>query len=152
MHSYSPLVAPIVALVAWSLIMMFWMAISRAREFRRLGITRSSIPNGARGVDLVGKADARAQWKSHNYNHLMEQPTIFYAIVVALIVMGFDAPINVWLAWGYVGFRIIHSIVQATVNIVQYRLMLFMLSSLCLISLTVHAGLRILHDCGLITF
>ena len=152
MHSYSPLVAPIVALVAWSLIMMLWMAISRAREFRRLGITRSSIPNGARGVDLDGKADARAQWKSHNYNHLMEQPTIFYAIVVALIVMGFDAPINVWLAWGYVGFRIIHSIVQATVNIVQYRLMLFMLSSLCLISLTVHAGLRILHDCGLITF
>src|SRR5690242_4961629 len=111
MH-HSPLLGPVVALVAWSLAMLIWMGVARAREFRRLGITRGSIPNGARGVDLDGRADPRAQWKSHNYNHLMEQPTIFYAIVFALILMGFDAPINVWLAWIYVGLRMVHSVIQ----------------------------------------
>ncbi len=145
--SYSPILVPVVALVAWTLIIMIWMVIARMREFRRLGIKPTTIPDGARGVDLEGKADASAQWKSHNYNHLMEQPTIFYAIAITLALMGMDQPINVWLAWGYVGLRVVHSLVQCTVNIVRYRLALFSLASLCLLGLTVHAGVRILHDC-----
>ena len=146
--SYSPLVAPVVALVAWTLVVMAWMAIARGREFRRLGISRSTIPPGSRGADLEGRADPRAQWKAHNYMHLMEQPTIFYAIVFALALMGMDQPINVWLAWGYVGFRVLHSLVQATVNIVMpWRFGLFSMSSLCLLGLTVHAAARIIHDC-----
>jgi hypothetical protein len=142
---YSPLLGPVVALVAWSIVVMFWMAVARAREFRRLGITRSTIPDGSRGSDLEGRADPRAQWKAHNYMHLMEQPTIFYAIVFALVLMDFDAPINVWLAWGYVALRVAHSLVQATVNIVRYRFLLFALGSFCLLGLTVHAAIRLLH-------
>ncbi|MEO6432780.1 MAG: MAPEG family protein [Sphingomicrobium sp.] len=148
---YSPLLAPVVALVAWTLVMMVWMALARGREFKRLGISRSSIPAGSRGADLEGRADPRAQWKAHNYMHLLEQPTIFYAIVFVLVLMNFDAPINVWLAWAYVGLRILHSLVQATVNIVMpWRFGLFFLSTLCLLALTVHAGLKILHDCEFI--
>ena len=143
MHA-SPLLGPVVALVAWTLIVMVWMAVARAREFRRLGITPKSIPDGARGADLEGRADPRAQWKAHNYMHLLEQPTIFYAIVFALVLMGFDAPINVWLAWTYVVLRVVHSILQATVNIVRYRVVLFALSSFCLLGLTVHAALRLI--------
>src|SRR5688500_12689803 len=110
------LLGPVVALVAWTLVMMVWMAIARAGEFRRLGINRANIPDGARGVDLEGKASPQAQWKAHNYMHVVEQPTIFYSIVFALILMDFEAPIIIWLAWGYVAFRIDHSIAQATVN------------------------------------
>jgi hypothetical protein len=145
--SYSPILVPVVALVAWTLVVLIWMAIARAREFRRLGITRGSIPDGARGVDLEGRADPRAQWKSHNYNHLMEQPTIFYAVALSLALMDFGGGINYWLAWGYVGLRIVHSLIQCTVNVVRYRLTVFALASLCLMGLTVHAGARILHDC-----
>ena len=147
---YSPILAPVVALVAWSLVVMAWMIVSRFGEFRRLGITPTAIPNGARGVDLEGRAEPTAQWKSHNYNHLMEQPTIFYAIALTLALMDFGGGINAWLAWGYVGFRIVHSLLQCTVNVVRYRLVLFGLASLCLLGLTVHAGMRILHDCGII--
>jgi hypothetical protein len=144
MH-HSPLLGPVVALVAWTLLVMGWMVIARAGEFRRLGIKPTTIPNGARGQDLEGRADPRAQWKAHNYAHLVEQPTIFYAIVFALILMGFDAVINVWLAWAYVGLRVVHSILQSTVNIVRYRLVLFGLSSLCLIALTLHAVMALIH-------
>jgi hypothetical protein len=149
MH-YSPILAPVVALVAWTILVMAWMVVTRFAEFRRLGITPSSIPDGARGVDLEGKAAPIAMWKSHNYTHLMEQPTIFYAIALTLALMDFGGGINYWLAWGYVGLRIIHSLFQATVNVVRYRLVIFSLASLCLLGLTVHAGFRILHDCGVI--
>ena len=101
------------------------------------------------GADLEGRADPRVQWKAHNYTHLMEQPTIFYAIVFALALMHMDQSINVWLAWGYVILRILHSLVQATINVVMpWRLGLFFLSSLCLLGLTVHAAARLIHDCG----
>ena len=149
MH-YSPILAPVVALVAWTILIMLWMVITRMAEFKRLGITLANIPPGSRGVDLEGRADPHAMWKSHNYTHLMEQPTIFYAIALTLALMNFGGGINYWLAWGYVGFRVLHSLVQGTVNVVRYRLTLFGLASLCLLGLTTHAGLRILHDCGLI--
>lgn len=148
--NYSPILVPVVALVAWTLVVMLWMLVSRGHEFRRLGITSTTIPDGSRGVDLEGRAEACAQWKSHNYNHLMEQPTIFYAIVITSALMGMDQPVNVWLAWGYVGLRIIHSLIQCTVNVVRYRLAIFGLASLCLLGITVHAVAKVLHDCGLV--
>jgi hypothetical protein len=145
--NYSPILAPVVALVAWTLLVMLWMLVSRFREFRRLGITPEKIPNGARGVDLEGTAQPAVQWKSHNYNHLMEQPTLFYAIALTLALMGMGGGINYWLAWGYVGLRAVHSLIQCTANVVRYRLAVFALASVCLLGLTVHAGARILHDC-----
>jgi len=149
---YSPILVPVVALVAWTLLIMVWMVISRFAEFKRLGVTLGKIPPGSRGVDLEGRANPQAQWKSHNYNHLMEQPTIFYAIAITLALMGFGGGINYWLAWGYVGFRMVHSLVQCTVNVVAIRLPLFVLATLCLLGLTIHAGARILHDCGILNF
>src|SRR5689334_8481389 len=116
----SPLLGPVVALVAWSIVMFIWMYAVRFREMKRAGISlRGRV--GTRGGALEGVIPDQANWKAHNYNHLMEQPTIFYAIVLALVLMGFDHPINVYLAWGYVAFRVLHSIVQATVNVVTYR-------------------------------
>ena len=149
MH-YSPILAPVVALVGWTILIMLWMVVTRFAEFKRLGIT--SIPNGARGVDLEGRADPQVMWKSHNYTHLVEQPTIFYAIALTLALMDFGGGINYWLAWGYVGFRIVHSLVQGTINIVAIRFTIFTLATLCLLGLTTHAGLRILHDCGILHF
>ena len=145
----SPLIAPVVALVAWSLVMYLWMYIARFIGMKRAGISLKGR-RGTRGGALEGIIPDEANWKAHNYVHLMEQPTIFYAIALTLAFMNFGGGINYWLAWGYVGLRILHSIVQATVNIVPIRFTIFALATLCLLGLTVHAGARILHDCGLI--
>jgi hypothetical protein len=141
MHNYSPILAPVVALVAWTLNVMLWMLVTRGAEFRRLGIKPTTIPAGARGVDLDGRADPHAQWKSHNYNHLMEQPTIFYAIALTLAMMNFGGGINYWLAWGYVGLRIVHSLIQCTANVVNLRFTVFSLSTLVLMAMAVRAVL-----------
>ena len=137
----SPLLAPVVTLVAWSIVMLVWMAIKR----RPFVSNRGDIPDGTRGADLEAKYPGSAHWPAHNYQHLMEQPTIFYAIVFALILMGFDHAINVYLAWGYVGLRIVHSIVQSTVNIVRIRFLIFLLATLCLVGLVTHAAIFLIH-------
>jgi len=140
----SPLLGPIVALVAWTLVIQIWMYATRLSAMRKAGISFKGRA-GTRGGALEGKIPDEVNWKAHNYNHLLEQPTIFYAIVVALILMGFDVHVNVYLAWAYVAFRVLHSLVQATVNVVIYRFWLFILGSLCLIGLTVHAAVFLIH-------
>ena len=144
--SYSPILAPVVALIAWTLVIMTWMAATRLPAMRKAGIDVSKLVGG-RGANLEGVLPDQVQWKSHNYTHLLEQPTLFYAIALTLALMGMNQPINIYLAWGYVGFRVLHSLIQCTSNIVRFRFPLFALASLCLLGLTVHAGARIVHDC-----
>ena len=140
-----PLLAPVVVLVAWTLVMMIWMAATRLPAMRSAGIDVKTRVGG-RGQDLEGVVPPEVQWKAHNYMHLTEQPTIFYAIVFALILMGASGlPISTYLAWGYVVLRIGHSLIQATTNIVRYRFSLFLLSSLCLFGLTAEALFFVVH-------
>ena len=148
--TYSPILAPVVVLVAWTLLIMAWMAVTRFAAFKQMGVTVWTVPRGSRGVNMEGQAPDEVMWKSHNYTHLVEQPTIFYAIALTLALMDQGGGINFWLAWGYVGLRIVHSLIQTMVNVVAYRFAVFALASLCLLGMTVHAGLRILHDCGII--
>ena len=140
----SPLLGPVVALVAWSILILFTLAFVRFRAVKRAGL-KVDPSRGGRGQDLEGVLEPRANWPAHNYAHLMEQPTLFYAIVLALVLMGFDHPINVMLAWAYVAIRIAHSLVQIINNDLRIRFPLFLLSTLALASLTIHAGLRLWH-------
>lgn len=143
---YSPILVPVVVLVGWTLLIMLWMAATRLPAMKKAGIDVGSLVGG-RGQNLEGVVPDKVQWVSHNYSHLLEQPTLFYAIAITLALMDMGDGLNLWLAWGYVGLRILHSLVQTTVNVVRYRFMLFLLSSLCLIGLTAHAAARVAHDC-----
>ena len=138
----SEILAPVVALVAWSLIVMFWMVATRLPAMKRKGIDLNTARGGHPGA-LDGVIDEKAQWKAHNYIHLMEQPTLFYAICLVLALTGHGDGINAILAWVYVGFRVLHSLVQGTVNIIRYRFLLFLVSSLALVALTVHAAMAV---------
>ena len=140
----SPILGPIVALVAWSLVMMLWMAATRLPAMSRKGIRIGTLVGG-RGADLDGVLEDSIQWKSHNYAHLMEQPTIFYAVALSLALMDQGDGLNLTLAWIYVGLRIAHSLVQAIFNRVLVRFLLFLLSSLALVGLTIHAAAVLLN-------
>ncbi len=133
----APILAPAAVLVLWTLIMLFWMAGSRFPVLSKMDMSQS--PPGGRGIDLEPMLPRGSNWKSHNYTHLVEQPTIFYAAVVILALAGAGAGINATLAWAYVGIRIVHSFWQALVNTVPIRLGLFLLSTICLTVLAVNA-------------
>jgi hypothetical protein len=132
--SYSPVLAPLVALVAWTLAMFAWMYATRIPAMRRAGVIDNRI--GKRPGHLDEILPAETQWKAHNYNHLLEQPTLFYTVVLLLAIMGDRDQTTLAFAWAYVGLRILHSLVQSTVNVVRYRTALFSLSSACLFLLT----------------
>lgn len=131
------ILTPAAVLVLWSIVMLFWMAGTRLPALTKMGGLGKAKPGG-RGQDLEGVLPDEINWKAHNYSHLMEQPTLFYATVMILAIMG-AASLDVMLAWGYVVLRIVHSIWQATVNRVPVRFSLFLLSTLCLIGLALRA-------------
>lgn len=132
------ILGPAAVLVVWSIVMMLWMAGTRLPALSKAGVTLDKAPPGGRGQDLETVLPPQVNWKSHNYAHLMEQPTIFYATVVILALLGPSA-LDVTLAWTYVALRIAHSLWQATVNTIPVRFTLFVVSSVCLAVMAVHA-------------
>ena len=98
---------------------------------------------GSRPGQLDGIVPDKAQWPAHNYMHLMEQPTIFYAVAIVIALTGTGNGVNAWIAWAYVGLRIVHSILQVTINKINIRFLLFLVSTLCLIALTLHAAMAV---------
>jgi hypothetical protein len=132
------ILAPAAVLVAWSLVMLLWVVVTRFPAFRKQGIDLGTAPRGARYVDVEASMPPRVNWVAHNYNHLMEQPTIFYPLVAILAIAGAGENAVMW-AWGYTGFRIAHSLWQALVNTVPVRFLLFLCSNICLFVLTFFA-------------
>jgi hypothetical protein len=118
------------------MVMWTWMYLTRIPAIQKMRMKLD--PNAPRG-EQMSQLPASVRWKADNYNHLFEQPTIFYAIALALALMEQGAGINLTLAWLYVGLRVVHSIVQATWNKIEARFGVFFLSSLVLIGLIVNA-------------
>lgn len=137
------ILTPAAVLVAWSLIMLFWLAGTRLPALSKIGIDLSTAVGG-RGADIDPNVPPSVAWKSHNYAHLMEQPTIFYATVMILAITGAATELSVLLAWGYTILRVVHSVWQATINKVGIRFGFFLLSTICLTILAVQALLATL--------
>lgn len=145
---HSPILAPVVALICWTLVMWVWMYATRIPAMQRAKIDAGTLVGttgpSLRG-DLLSRGEERASWVADNYNHLHEQPTIFYAACFALALMGLGQGANLAIAWAYVVLRIAHSLVQAIFNRVIIRFSLFALASLCLFALGLHAAMALLH-------
>jgi hypothetical protein len=138
----SEILKPVAVLIAWSLVMLVWMVAVRLPAMKKAGIDINKVVGGKPG-GLDGVVDDRAQWPAHNYIHLMEQPTIFYAAALLLAITGSGNGINAAIAWAYVALRIVHSLIQATSNIIRYRFAAFALSTLCLAALSLHAMIAV---------
>lgn len=133
------ILGPAAVLVLWSLIVLFWMVITRFKAFSDAGITLSNAAVGSRYADVEADMPTRVNWVSHNYSHLMEQPTIFYAVVAILAIAGDSSEISLGLAWAYAGLRVLHSLWQILSNVISVRVTLFTLSTLCLLGLAIRA-------------
>jgi hypothetical protein len=135
---HSPILAPLVALVLWSFVMWAWLYATRIPAM----VKNKVIYDPHRPAEeFHAQLPAQVRWKADNYNHLMEQPTLFYAVTLALAFLGAGAGLNTALAWLYVGLRIAHSVVQATINVVALRFAIFMAASLVLLVMAVRAAL-----------
>lgn len=132
-----PLVAPLVALVLWTWVMWVWLYATRIPAIRRSGVR---LPPETSKEQLNALLPAVVRWKADNYNHLLEQPVLFYALVLTLAFLGAADAVNVALAWGYVALRVVHSLIQALVNVILWRFGVFVASSVLLFVLTLRAA------------
>jgi hypothetical protein len=133
---------PVVALAAWTMVMWVWMYATRIPAMSAAKLDPDSLARDP-SKTLDDLLPASVQWKAHNYNHLHEAPTVFYAVAIVLAMIGQGDGLNATIAWGYVGLRVVHSLVQATVNKVMVRFMVFSLSSLALMALVLHAAMAV---------
>ena len=136
--SLSPMFAPIVALVLWSLVMWALLYATRIPAMNRLKVP---LDNTKTPADLAAQVPPNVRWKADNYNHLMEHPTVFYATALVLALVDGGNALNGYLAWGYVALRIAHSLIQATVNVIMARFLVFTLSTIVLIVMAVRAAM-----------
>ena len=135
---------PVVALAIWTMVMWAWMYATRIPAMNASpDIAEPAKLVGTTGGDLRSKLPDRVNWKADNYNHLHEQPTVFYAVAIVLAITGQGDGVNALLGWMYMGLRVIHSLVQVTANVVLVRFILFALSSLVLMALILHASMTV---------
>ena len=127
------ILTPVLALIAWTFVIWFWLYATRLPAMRAAGLDPARVK---RKSDL-DPLPVSVQQIADNYNHLHEQPTVFYALAVYTHLAGAVDPLNIGLAWAYVALRIAHSLIQCTWNFVPVRFMVFALSSLTLMIITV---------------
>ena len=133
----SPILAPVIALVLWSFLMWAWMYATRIPAMFKHKVTYDPHRPAA---EFHAQIPAPVRWKADNYNHLMEQPTLFYAVALTLAIVGAGDGLNTTLAWTYVALRVVHSLVQALINRVGPRFLIFMIGSGVLLALTLRAA------------
>lgn len=131
------ILSPVVALLLLTSAVWVWMYITRLPAVRQAGMKLDPhLPKGQQMSELP----ARVRWKADNYNHLLEQPTLFYAVALTLALLGAGEGLNVTLAWCYVGLRVVHTLQQTLWNKIEVRFVLFSLSTLVLITLIIRAA------------
>ena len=134
------ILSPVVALLLLTCVVWAWMYATRIPAIGKLGMKLdANLPNGQQMSELP----PRVRWKADNYNHLLQQPVMFYAITLTLALLGAGEGLNLTLAWWYVGLRVVHTLHQTLWNKIEIRFVLFSLSSLVLIALIVRAALLI---------
>ena len=122
------ILTPMLVLICWTLVMWLWMYATRLPAMQKAGLDPAKIKQKS---DFDG-LPIQVRQVADNYNHLHEQPVIFYALVVYAHLAGAVTELTIWAAWAYAALRIIHSIFQATINFVPVRFGLFLLATLCL--------------------
>jgi hypothetical protein len=130
---------PVLAMALLTTAMAVWMYATRIPAMQKAGFD----PNDARDKSALDTLPASARWPADNYNHLFEQPTLFYAVALSIAVLGHVDSVHVACAWVFTGARIAHSLVQATVNIIMLRFSIFAISWVALAVMVVREALNV---------
>jgi len=131
---------PVLVLVAWTFVMWFWLYATRLPAMTKAGIDPQ---DAAHPGAVAHRIPSRVRSVADNYNHLHEQPTVFYALMFFAALTGGVDGFALRLAWLYVVLRVVHSLVQATVNKVVVRFLVFCAATIVLLVFTVRELVRV---------
>jgi hypothetical protein len=136
----SNMIAPVLALIAWTFVLWFWMYATRIPAIQRAGIDPARMKQKSE-LEVLPLAVKQI---ADNYNHLHEQPTVFYALAMCAHLIGASDALNIGLAWAYVALRVVHSLIQCTVNFIPVRFAVFAAASLVLLLLLIRTAIALI--------
>jgi hypothetical protein len=132
------ILGPLFALAAWTLLVLLLIPFFRVRSVRR----REIGPNDFKyGESPAVPPDVSIP--NRNYMNLLEMPMLFYVVCLVLYVTAGASREAIFVAWAYVGLRVLHSLIHLTYNHVLHRLVAFTLSNAALVWLWVIAYLHV---------
>ena len=119
---------PFIATMILTMVVWFYMY-----AWRIPFILRNKLMDGPlTPLDLARVSPPRVSNPSDNLKNLFELPTVFYAAVLYLYAtQQVDEPYLV-AAWVFFAFRLLHSAVHCTFNLIPLRFTLYAISALAL--------------------
>jgi hypothetical protein len=129
---------PVLALVAWTGIVLLLIPIARFRAGFRREVRADDFRFGE-----SASVPGRVSIPNRDYMNLLEAPMLFYVVVILLFVTSGVSGTAIVLAWAYVALRVVHSLIHLTYNRVQHRLLAFGLSTIVLGALWVIAAVHV---------
>lgn len=136
------LLLPMITLAAWTIFMALWMFATRVPAISKMQPTPDL---GQHTADLGRQLPSKVRAIGDNFNNLFELPVVFYVVGFTTFLAGHVDIVAVYLAWGFVGLRILHSLIQSTYNNVMHRFSVYMLALFCVLAMTVREMMNLLY-------
>jgi len=134
----APLLFPVLALATWTLVVLLLIPLVRVRSALRGEVVVDDFRFGE-----SPSVPSYVSIPNRNYMNLLELPVLFYVVCLLLHVTGGASPTALAIAWTYVAFRVLHSVIHLSYNKVLHRLTAFSCSNAALIVLWVLAGVHL---------
>ena len=128
----------LLTLVVWAV-----MYVRRLRYIVGHRIDSQDLTTPEKGAKLIPE---KIHWPAYNFRNLFELPVVFYALCVYLFVTDNVDDAFLVSAWIFFGFRIVHSTIHCTVNIVKLRFATYMIGALVLWFMVLRAALRVFAE------
>lgn len=124
-----PILLPVLAMLLLTTVISLLMVVCRSKALGPHSDKMDELSNRHTMAPYIIGAARRV---SDNYNNLLEQPVLFYALCLTIAVGGLTDKSHLWLAWGYFALRVAHSAIHCSYNKMPHRGVTFALASLLL--------------------
>ena len=121
--------APFLTMLVLTLIVWVYMYYRRLTYIFANKIDPQSLTTRDRAA---GQYPPTITYPSDNLKNLFELPVLFYALCLYLFATQSVDAIHVWSAWVFVAFRVLHSLIHCSLNVVKYRFASYAVSAVAL--------------------
>lgn len=128
---------PVLVQAGLAFFLLFWMAYERVSAIRAGTVIRNQT-----GVRPTWTG--RAGTVSNAFHNQLEMPMLFYVVVLFALVTNAADQTMTWLAWGYVGLRLLHAAIHTTYNHIPHRFAVYGASNVVLLAMWVRLALHVL--------
>ena len=118
---------PVGLLVLWTLVILLVVGLMRLRAVRQ-----REMSLGFYELYRDGEEPARLAVLGRHFHNLLEIPVLFYLAAITAYAIGAADEMMVWLAWGFLASRLLHSAIHLTRNDVRQRFTVFLLGVILL--------------------